>query len=195
MFGLFVQAPQPRARTRGGLGLGLTIVRSMVEMHGGTVAAYSDGKGRGSTFAIRLPESVEPIAVDEAERAPHMPRAQITRRILVVDDNEDAAKLLAEVLVAHGHQIRTALDGPSALRVADEFHPEVAVLDIGLPVMDGYELAERLRSTPATAQTRLIAVTGYGQESDRARARGAGFDAHLAKPVAIDTLVRLVDAS
>jgi CheY-like chemotaxis protein len=163
-------------------------------MHGGSVSVDSEGKGRGSTFKIRLPESVEPRAVDKAERASHMPRAQVARRILVVDDNEDAAKLLAEVLLAHGHQIRTALDGPSALRVADEFHPEVAVLDIGLPVMDGYELAERLRSTPTTAHTRLIAVTGYGQESDRARALGAGFDAHLAKPVAIETLVRLVDA-
>jgi signal transduction histidine kinase len=194
IFELFVQAPQPSARTRGGLGLGLTIVRSLVEMHGGTVAAESEGKGKGSLFVIRLPESVEPRAVTEAERAPQLPRAPIARRILVVDDNEDAANLLAEVLVAHGHHIRTAADGPSALRVADEFQPEVAVLDIGLPVMDGYELAERMRSTPSLSGLRLIAVTGYGQESDRARALDAGFHAHLAKPVAIDTLVQLVDS-
>ena len=122
-------------------------------------------------------------------------RAPIARRILVVDDNEDAANLLAEVLVAHGHHIRTAADGPSALRVADEFHPEVAVLDIGLPVMDGYELAERMRASPQLSGVRLIAVTGYGQESDRARSLDAGFHAHLAKPVAIDTLVRLVDGA
>ncbi len=195
IFDLFVQAPQPSARTRGGLGLGLTIVKSLVEMHGGTVSATSEGKGKGSTFMIQLPESAEPLAVTEAERATNLPRATIARRILVVDDNEDAANLLAEVLVAHGHHIRTALDGPSALRVADEFHPEVAVLDIGLPVMDGYELAERIRSTPSLRDVRLIAVTGYGQESDRARSLDAGFSAHLAKPVAIDTLVRLVDGA
>jgi PAS domain S-box-containing protein len=195
VFDLFVQAPQPSARTRGGLGLGLTIVRSLVEMHGGTVIAESEGEGKGSVFSIRLPEASEPRAVDEAERAPQLPRASVARRILVVDDNEDAANLLAEVLVAHGHHIRTAADGPSALRVADEFQPDVAVLDIGLPVMDGYELAERIRATPTLANMRLIAVTGYGQESDRARALDAGFHEHLAKPVAIDTLVRLVDNS
>jgi PAS domain S-box-containing protein len=195
IFELFVQAPQPSARTRGGLGLGLTIVRSLVEMHNGSVEAHSDGKGKGSVFTIRLPESEEPRAVNEAERAPQLPRAPVARRILVVDDNEDAANLLAEVLVAHGHHIRTAADGPSALRVADEFQPEVAVLDIGLPVMDGYELAERMRASPLLTGLRLIAVTGYGQESDRARALDAGFHAHLPKPVAIDTLVRLVDAA
>ncbi|HEY5927975.1 MAG TPA: PAS domain-containing protein [Kofleriaceae bacterium] len=195
IFDLFVQAPQPSARTRGGLGLGLTIVKSLVEMHGGTVSATSAGKGKGSEFSIRLPTAPEPVAVIEPERAPQLPRAVVARRILVVDDNEDAANLLAEVLVAHGHHIRTALDGPSALRVADEFHPEVAVLDIGLPVMDGYELAERMRATPSLSGVRLIAVTGYGQESDRARALDAGFHAHLAKPVAIDTLVRLVDGA
>jgi PAS domain S-box-containing protein len=195
IFDLFVQAPQPSARTRGGLGLGLTIVKSLVEMHSGTVTAASEGKGKGTVLTIRLPESAEPIAVTEAERAPQLPRASIARRILVVDDNEDAANLLAEVLVAHGHHIRTAADGPSALRVADEFQPEVAVLDIGLPVMDGYELAERMRSTPRLHGLRLIAVTGYGQESDRTRALDAGFHAHLAKPVAIDTLVRLVDGA
>jgi len=194
IFELFVQAPQSRARQRGGLGLGLTLVKSLVEMHGGTVTAKSDGPGKGSTFTINLPERVEPVAVKQAELVPQLPRAQVAKRVLVVDDNEDAAKLLAEVLVAHGHHIRTALDGPSALRVADEFHPEVAVLDIGLPVMDGYELAERMRSTPNLGNLRLIAVTGYGQDSDRARALEAGFHAHLAKPVPIETLVRLVDA-
>src|SRR5690606_12130427 len=129
VFELFVQAPQPSARTRGGLGLGLTIVKSLVELHGGTVAANSEGEGKGSVFTISLPESTERLAVTQAERVPQLPRAAVARRILVVDDNEDAAKLLAEVLVAHGHHIRTALDGPTALRVADEFQPEVAVLD------------------------------------------------------------------
>jgi signal transduction histidine kinase len=195
IFDLFVQAPQPSARTRGGLGLGLTIVKSLVELHGGTVVADSDGKGKGSVFTISIPETTEPVAVTQPELVPDLPRAKVARRILVVDDNEDAAKLLAEVLVAHGHHIRTALDGPSALRIAEEFQPEVAVLDIGLPVMDGYELAERMRAVPRLADVRLIAVTGYGQESDRSRALEAGFQAHLAKPVAIDTLVRLVDAT
>jgi signal transduction histidine kinase len=195
VFELFMQAPQPSARTRGGLGLGLTIVKSLVEMHGGEVLAKSDGKGKGSVFTIRIPETTEPVAVTQPELVPDLPRATTARRILVVDDNEDAAKLLAEVLVAHGHHIRTALDGPSALRIAEEFQPEVAVLDIGLPVMDGYELAERMRAVPRLSDLRMIAVTGYGQESDRERALGAGFAAHLAKPVAIDTLVRLVDGT
>jgi PAS domain S-box-containing protein len=193
VFDMFVQAPQSSSRPAGGLGLGLTIVKSLVEMHGGTVTVTSDGAGKGSTFSVSLPAASERIAVVEPPPAMQISRTLSPRRILVVDDNEDAAMLLASVLEAHGHEVRTAFDGPSALRLISEFSPEVAVLDIGLPVMDGYELAERLLSSPALAQLRLIAVSGYGQESDRARAHAAGFQAHLAKPVPIETLVRLVD--
>ena len=192
VFDLFVQAPQSSARTDGGLGLGLAIVRGLVELHGGRVVARSDGPGRGTELEVRLPAA---LAAADAPPPPPVvaPRAAVTRRILVVDDNADAADLLGEVLDAHGHEIRVALDGPSALRVAEEFRPEIAVLDLGLPVMDGYELAQRLRATPALAGLRLIAVTGYGQETDRARSRAAGFDAHLAKPVSVDQLVTLIE--
>ncbi|HUS29848.1 MAG TPA: PAS domain-containing protein [Kofleriaceae bacterium] len=193
VFDMFVQAPQSSSRPAGGLGLGLTIVKSLVDMHGGTVRVESAGKNKGSSFSVSLPIATERIAVVESAALMQIACTAVPRRILVVDDNEDAAMLLASVLEAHGHDVRTAFDGPSALRIANEFQPEIAVLDIGLPVMDGYELAERLLTE--FAGVRLIAVSGYGQESDRARTRAAGFQAHLAKPVPIDALVRLVDES
>ncbi|MEQ1505918.1 MAG: ATP-binding protein, partial [Myxococcota bacterium] len=188
IFELFVQAPQGSARTTGGLGLGLAIVRSLVEQHDGTVAAHSDGPGTGTELVVRLPAvgvalQDGPTPVDERRRT------AATRRILVVDDNEDAAVLLAEALGGYGHEIRTAFDGPSALRIAGEFRPQIAVLDLGLPVMDGYELAQRLRASPEPP-ARLVAVTGYGEARDRARSRAAGFDAHLVKPVSLDDLLR-----
>jgi len=192
VFDLFVQAPQSSERPAGGLGLGLTIVKSLVELHGGTVRASSEGPGRGSEFTIDLPAATAVATAAAASRGPR-PVSGTARRILVVDDNEDAALLLADVLDAYGHEARTAFDGPSALRIASEFQPDVAVLDIGLPVMDGYELAERLRNQPSLRGVRLIAVTGYGQESDRRRSLEAGFQAHLAKPVQIEALVGLVE--
>jgi PAS domain S-box-containing protein len=194
VFDLFVQAPQSSERPAGGLGLGLTIVRSLVELHGGRVSVHSEGPGQGSEFVIVLP-AADSVAVVPRDLRAHLGRSIAPRRILVVDDNEDAALMLADLLDAHGHEIRTAFDGPSALRIADEFRPEIAVLDIGLPFMDGYELAQRLRASPSTQGVRLIALTGYGQDSDRARSLDAGFQAHLAKPVAIETLVKLVEHS
>ncbi len=193
VFDLFVQAPQSSERPAGGLGLGLTIVRSLVELHRGRVMVHSDGAGKGSEFTVTLPTLADKTVAADRAASPHITRSATSRRVLVVDDNEDAALMLGELLDAHGHEIRTAFDGPSALRIADEVHPEVAVLDIGLPVMDGYELANRLRAQPTLQDVRLIAVTGYGQESDRAKSREAGFQAHLAKPVSIETLVRLVE--
>jgi CheY-like chemotaxis protein len=163
-------------------------------MHGGTVALYSDGHGRGSEFVVRLPAAPTVLANGEGRTtaAPAL-RSDTTEglRVLVVDDNEDAADLLAAALTFQGHEARVAHDGPGALRICgDDFTPQVALIDIGLPVMDGYELAERLRALPGGDQLRLIAVTGYGQPSDRQRARAAGFDAHLVKPVDLDTLTR-----
>ena len=197
VFDLFVQERQAIDRSQGGLGLGLTIVRNLVERHGGTVSASSDGPGRGSEFVVRLPmaESGAPghdgqVPAEEAV----VPAASTadSLKILVVDDNEDGAEMLAEVLRLRGFQTRTAHDAPTALRAAAEFGPAIAFLDIGLPVMDGYELAARLRDLPGLAGVRLVALTGYGQESDREKSHTAGFHHHLVKPVdftAIDTIL------
>jgi PAS domain S-box-containing protein len=188
VFDLFVQERQALDRSHGGLGLGLTIVRNLVEHHGGTVSASSEGRGAGSEFVVRLPRAdfaqgsdVPPIAKAQAgialQASAHAPR------VLVVDDNVDAAEMLAAALTAKGHQTRVAHDGPAALLTAATFRPAIAFLDLGLPVMDGYELAARLRELPDLCSMRLIAVTGYGQESDRRRTEQAGFHHHLVKPV------------
>ena len=188
VFNMFIQERQALDRSQGGLGLGLSIVRSLVELHGGSVEARSEGRGRGSQFTIRIPSAAPPAAEEAAEATPApVPRAS-GRRIMVVDDNQDAADLLSMLLERLGNTTRVAHDAHAALRMADEFAPEVAVLDIGLPVMDGYELARRLREQPHDRQLRLIALTGYAQESDKRRAAEAGFDAHLVKPVGLDTL-------
>ena len=197
IFDLFTQERQAIDRAEGGLGLGLAIVRSLVALHGGSVAAQSEGRGRGSEFVIRLPRvdanADVSVAADDAmrDRALRVP----SRRVLVVDDNEDAAAMLIEVLRDAGHVAEMAHDGPSALRLAATFAPEVALLDIGLPVMDGFELARQFRATPSLAATHLIAVTGYGQEHDRRQSAEAGFDAHLVKPVDIAQLTELVNRS
>jgi PAS domain S-box-containing protein len=182
VFDMFTQERQAADRSRGGLGIGLTIVRNLVELHGGTVQAASEGLGMGSVFTVRLPVATEePAALESSSVADPVSRAP--QRILVVDDNEDALELLAEFLRNAGHVVTTAKDGPTALKIMRTFHADVAILDIGLPVMDGYELAGRLRAELGKELPRLIALTGYGQESDRARAREAGFDEHLTKPV------------
>ena len=188
VFDPFVQQAQTIDRARGGLGLGLSIVRSLVELHGGTVSATSEGAGRGSVFTIELPASARvstpsPRSTSEvAGERPPTPR----RKILVVDDNEDAATMLGEALERLGYQVEVAYDGPSALRIAAAFAPDVALLDLGLPVMDGFELAERLREQqPPTKRPHLVAVTGYGQDSDRRRSAGAGFERHLVKPIGV----------
>ncbi len=183
IFEPFAQGWRAIDRREGGLGLGLTIVKSFVELHGGTVSVSSPGVGEGSTFEVRLPLHAS-AEVSESGPRPDGPTQH--GRVLVVDDNEDAAELLAESLHRLGWVTRVANDGPSALEVAAEFHPDVAVLDIGLPVMDGYELARRMRAEHSTPH--LVAVTGYGQPSDRERAREAGFDEHFVKPVSIAAL-------
>jgi len=190
VFDLFTQADRTLDRSQGGLGVGLTLVRRLVELHGGTVAAASPGPGRGSEFVVRLP--LASGVGTEPTRAVASPPAgrPAPRRVLVVDDNVDAADSLAMLLRLTGHTVWTAYGGPSALEAAERHRPEVVLLDIGLPGMDGYEVARRLRSGAAAAAT-LLALTGYGQETDRRKTHEAGFDHHLVKPVDPDDLVRL----
>jgi PAS domain S-box-containing protein len=192
VFDLFVQGRQSADRSKGGLGLGLTLVRTLVELHSGTVEARSDGTGRGSQFIVRLPvASSEAVAAPPRGRARRQETASRGIRALIVDDNHDAASMLTEAMRSLGYDTRFALDGPSALDIAARFQPHVVLLDLGLPVMDGYEVADRLRG--AGVSPRLIAVTGYGQEADRSRSQAAGFVAHFVKPVDLDELRRFLE--
>ena len=191
VFDVFVQERQALDRAQGGLGLGLAIVKSLVELHGGTVAAASDGLGHGTELTVRLPLYEPHAAAEPCAAAPVAPRsvaAERAARVLVVDDNPDALASLAGVLEARGYLTFRASDGPSAIELAARVRPELALLDIGLPVMDGYELARRLHGVPGLERVKLVAVTGYGQPSDLARSRAAGFDEHLVKPVTLDAI-------
>jgi CheY-like chemotaxis protein len=187
VFDPFVQTDEARGKSQGGLGLGLALVRSLVELHGGTVAAHSDGPGQGSEFVVRLPlmRTAELRARNEAVPGFRAPRSEVRvrRRVLVVDDNRDAADSLAMLLRLGGHEVRVAYDGPTALATVSGFGPDLVLLDLGMPGMDGYEIARRLRQTPGFAGRTLAALTGWGQEEDRRRTREAGFDRHLVKPV------------
>jgi PAS domain S-box-containing protein len=182
IFEPFVQVDSSLARSRGGLGIGLALVKGLVEMHGGTVSASSEGPGRGSEFTVRLPlaaraeKAVAPPAAADA-------RAGYPRRILVVEDNRDSAESLSMLLTLAGHEVRVAHDGASAIAAARDYRPQVILLDIGLPGMDGFEAARRLRGEPGLDGTLLVAMTGYGQAQDRQRSKSAGFDRHLTKPV------------
>ena len=189
VFDLFVQERQSLARSDGGLGLGLAIVRSLVELHGGSVTAHSDGRGRGSEFTIRLPTALSHIDHATVDPLPAtVPSvSSFGVRVLVVDDNVDAGSMLGEMVASFGHEARVAADGPAALVEFARFHPHVALVDLGLPVMDGFEVAARLRAQ-ATEPVTLIAVTGYGQDRDRQASAEAGFSAHLVKPVDMEEL-------
>jgi PAS domain S-box-containing protein len=187
IFDLFVQGQQALDRSEGGLGIGLTLVRSLVDMHGGRVTAHSEGLGTGSTFTVTLP-TVEARA-EAPTPAARRPIEGASRRVLVVDDNEDAALILGDALRAAGHEVEIAHDGPGAIYAMGRFDAEIALLDIGLPVMDGYELARRLRDSPRGSALRLIAVTGYGAEEDQRRTREAGFEHHFVKPLDLDDLL------
>ena len=191
VFDVFAQERQALDRSRGGLGLGLAIVRTLVSLHRGTVSAHSAGRNQGSEFVVRLP-ALDVASQPTVARPPPAPVASTARRVLIVDDNEDAADLLAISLELGGYETRVAHDGPQALKLIATFEPDAAVLDIGLPVMDGYELARRLRATPGLEALRLIALTGYGQAADRMRTEEAGFAAHLVKPIQIEALKTLL---
>jgi signal transduction histidine kinase len=181
IFDMFVQVDRTLERSQAGLGVGLTLAKRLVQLHEGTIEAHSDGPRRGSEFVVRLPMTYARIAdrPGEAQGAREGP----VRRILLADDNVDFAVSLGQLLSARGHEVRIAHDGAQALREAEAFHPDVAFVDIGMPEVHGYEVARRLRAAPATARMLLVAVTGWGQENDRRRAREAGFDRHLVKPV------------
>jgi signal transduction histidine kinase/CheY-like chemotaxis protein len=191
VFDLFSQGRQDMARQSGGLGLGLAIVRNLVEAHGGSVTASSDGAGRGTRIVVQLPASTEVPAPASDGQATAL--GSNSARVLVVDDNRDAADTLAELLRMTGYDVRTAGDAPSALAVLDGFVPQLVLLDIGLPGIDGYQLAKMLRDDPRCAGASLVALTGYGRENDRSRAMGAHFDEHLVKPVMADRLFEVLD--
>jgi PAS domain S-box-containing protein len=188
IFDPFTQAERSLARSYGGLGVGLTLVRQLLELHGGTVQAFSDGPGRGSEFVVRLPllcggEAGPRPGANGVERA-----GSSAARVLVAEDNRDAAQSLDRLLRLWGHDVRTAADGAAALEVARAYRPDVVLLDLGLPGLDGYEVARRLRREPGLGGVLLVALTGYGQEDDRRRTREAGFDHHLVKPADLERL-------
>jgi len=186
-----MQAEPAGSRGRG-LGIGLPLVRSLVEMHGGRVEAASPGLGQGATFTIRLPVAPASVTPGTPSSAAAVITPSTRHRILLVDDDSDVVRSTALVLESYGHEVRTAANGASAIEAALEQRPEIVILDIGLPDMDGYEVARRLRAQPALRDTRLIALTGWGQEKDRKRSRDAGFADHLVKPVDPATLDRIV---
>jgi CheY-like chemotaxis protein len=195
VFELFVQVDHATTRAQGGLGIGLTLVRSLVEMHGGTVEARSDGPGKGSEFVVRLPLAATPGAVPGGEAGGGNPADLApppAHRLLVVDDNVDAAESLAVLLRLQGHEVRVAHDGPGALSLVGVYRPEVVFLDLGMPGMDGYEVARRLRRQFGPGDVRLAALTGWGQPEDRRRSQEAGFDLHLVKPVDPTTLEQVL---
>ncbi len=197
VFEVFTQADHTLDRTKGGLGLGLAVVKAVIEGHGGEVLARSEGEaGKGSEFKLLLPLDLtarpdEPAAAGRASGA----AAQVARRVLVVEDNLDTAETLRDLLVLSGFEVEIAGSGDDGVAAAHQFHPDVVLCDLGLPGMNGYEVANALRHDPETAPVRLIALTGYGGDEDRRRSREAGFDVHLTKPVDPILLRRLLNAS
>jgi CheY-like chemotaxis protein len=187
IFDLFVQADHT-GFGGGGLGIGLALARQLVQMHGGHLEATSEGHGRGSEFAIVLPASCLAAQADARAAVAAVSEDGRPLRVLVVDDNDDSADMLAMMVGTWGHDARSAYDGASALEVADAFKPEVVLLDLGLPGLDGHAIAARLRAKPWAQRVTLFAVTGRGQDEDRQRSRDAGFHEHLVKPVVPETL-------
>ena len=186
VFELFAQAAGPEHTVQGGLGVGLSLARSIAELHGGTLGAQSEGPGKGSEFVLRLPLAATPegsMTLKDTTAA-----ATAGRRILIVDDNIDAADSLGIMLSYSGHEVRVVYSGRDALQTAGQFAPDAMILDLGMPEMDGYAVARAVRSDPLLRTVRLIALSGYAQEEDRRRTAAAGFDQHLVKPVMFDVL-------
>ena len=197
IFELFSQADVPLARSRGGLGVGLTLVRRLVELHGGDVAAESAGLGEGSAFTVRLPLTTRPVRKTLPERDAEAPRseADARKRILLVEDNDDAQTVLTMLLELWGHEVRSAKDGLTGIAAAVRERPDIALIDLGLPGVDGFEVARRIRGTCAGEDMLLVALTGYGAATDRDRALAAGFDLHVVKPIEPEKLRDLISGS
>jgi PAS domain S-box-containing protein len=193
IFDMFVQVDRSLERSQGGLGIGLTLVKRLIQMHGGTVEAYSDGPGKGSEIVVRLPVLTMPPAVQERAGDGERAGTQVRRRILVVDDNRDSADSLTMMLKLRGHEVATAYEGLQAVELVGTFQPDVALLDLGMPGLNGYDAARRIRQQPESRDVVLVALTGWGQEEDKRRSQEAGFDAHLVKPVDLAALETLLD--
>jgi CheY-like chemotaxis protein len=188
VFDLFTQADRSLDRSQGGLGIGLSVVQQIVHMHGGTVSATSKGAGQGTEFEVRIPRSNVPAQ----PAAPWRPGPITPRRVLVVDDQAVQAQVIGRMLTKFwGHEVRMVHDGCAALEAAEDFHPEVILLDIGLPGMNGYEVVQQLRAQESFKETFIVALSGYGHQDDRRRSQEAGFDKHLVKPASAATLEML----
>jgi CheY-like chemotaxis protein len=192
IFDMFARGPQPLQRTGGGLGVGLALARRIAQLHGGSLKAHSEGHNKGSEFTLRIPlapaVSVDKVGVVADVQVPSL----LPRRVLVVDDNVDAARALGLLVQSLGHETRVVYGGPQALSIAVDFRPDIVLLDIAMPGIDGYQVARRLRSLGQEPPPRIVAVTGFSQEADREKSRSAGFDMHLVKPIAVDDLARAI---
>jgi PAS domain S-box-containing protein len=193
IFDLFVQGERSLERSAGGLGIGLTLVQTLTQLHGGTVVAQSQGSGKGSEFVVRLPAALAGVVRRNSSQAKLDPPASRSVRVLVVDDNTDLARGLARLLEFHGHKVAVAFDGPSGFLKAKEWRPEFVLLDIGLPGMDGYQVATLLRQDDDTKDAMIIGISGYGQDEDRKRSAQAGFDRHLVKPICSQDLLKVFE--
>jgi signal transduction histidine kinase/ActR/RegA family two-component response regulator len=194
IFEAFAQADQSLDRSQGGLGIGLTLVRLLAELHGGAVEVHSEGAGKGSQFTVRLPLDAREAPAAAHRSAVNAAQSLRPRRVLVVDDNQDGAESLGMMLRLWGHEAYLAFDGPGALRAVEEYRPEAVFMDIGLPEMDGYQVAKRLRERYDPQRLVLVALTGYGQDEDRRRSSEAGFNYHLVKPVDLGALETILDS-
>jgi CheY-like chemotaxis protein len=192
IFELFSQVDESLERSQGGLGIGLHLAKRLVEMHGGEISVTSAGPNQGSTFVVRLPAVDASAATAASDRSGDAPGTAASLRVLVVDDNRDGAEMLAALLEIDGHVVELAFDGPSALAAAEAFKPDMVLLDIGLPVMNGFDVCQQIRRHEWGQRMNMVALTGWGQESDRARSAAAGFDAHLVKPVDQEALLRVL---
>jgi len=192
LFDMFVQVDTAIERSRDGLGIGLTLVKTLVELHGGTVQVHSAGLGCGSEFTVRLAAVSAAAESPEVERRAPAVGDSIARRVLIVDDSVDAAESLAMLLAFEGHEIHKAHDGADAVRTAERLRPDIVLMDIGLPILNGYEACRRIRSQTWGETIIMVAITGWGQEEDREQSEAAGFDLHLVKPMDYDELLRIV---